>query len=206
VGSGRSSATPPWPRWVNNDIHLIQPERVPEIMRHATSFAPVFERGENQCASGDEMPLLVACASRCRLSFCLPAPTAQVAGTVMHPSSSVCLVGEKRGGTMSVGASSLVVALAEGGGGGGGCRVNCDGEPVPVWPSARRPACRKKMHRAEAGAMRRAADSTTAHAGAFSCWSEDAVSQWLRMTHRQGGEPGRFGEGFVVGEDGIPYR
>lgn len=93
--------------------------------------------------------------------------------------------------------------------------MNCDDagepEPVPVRSSVRWPACRKQMHRAEAGAMRRAADSTTGHAGAFSCWSEDAVSQWLRMTHRQGGEggqAGRVGEGFVVvvGEDGIPYR
>jgi len=71
------------------------------------------------------MPLLVAYVSRCRLSLCLPAPTAQVVGTVMHLSSSVCLVGEKRGGTTSVGGGSLVVALAEGGGGGGGCRVDC---------------------------------------------------------------------------------
>lgn len=34
---------------LNDNIHSIQPERVPEIMRHATFFAPVLEGGQNQC-------------------------------------------------------------------------------------------------------------------------------------------------------------
>lgn len=34
---------------LNDNIHSIQLERVPEIMRHATFFAPVLEGGQNQC-------------------------------------------------------------------------------------------------------------------------------------------------------------
>ena len=103
--------------------------------------------------NGNERPLLLACSSRCRLDVGLPASRSlgRLCASPVQKTEWVCLAGEKRGGTTSVGAVSLLlVELASRGRGSGGGGEEDGVCTVSVRSSVRCPACRKQMHRAEA--------------------------------------------------------